>query len=755
MLSPDKLSSRSDSMWDASTSVESLDFNRLLAIVRRQWRIVAICALVFMVLGVVIALTATPKYTAETDVLIEHSNSGIVNQISDSGAPVSSDDESTVLSQLEIIKSKTIALDVIRKLDLTHNAVFMQSESSILGTARSMLNIKALLGGAPPKQENPETIARAVLFDNMAVERSGRSYVMNISYTSPDPDLAAQIADAFADVYVVDKLDSRYEATRRASEWLQERIDELKQKASDSDLEVQKYRSLHNLMPAKDGSLISDQQLSELNSALIVAQSDRAQAQAKYDRVKSIIDAKRTDAIVTDVLGSSVSNDLRQKYLAASKTEADISSRLGANHVQAVRLRSEMAEYQRQMFEELGRIAESYNSELQVAKAKEDALRTNVAQASGVSAVAGETQVKLRELERTADSYRNLLQTSLASFQEASQQQSFPITEARIITNATPPDKPSKPKKPLVVAIATFLGIALGGGIGAFREFRDRFFRTGEQVRNTLELEYLGSVLLDDKAKPLKDVSPVGILKTIRPINSLMRYVVDHPHSAFAETMRSAKISADLQGTEGRSKVIGIISTLPGEGKSTIAVNFAELLAMQGARTLLIDADLRNPGATRSLGQHAKDGLLEVLIGQVPMSEAILTDTTTSLTFLPAVSKRRVPHSPELLVSPAMTRLLDEAKEHFDYIVIDLPPIGPVVDARAMSPLLDAVLMVVEWGRTSRQVVRNKLMNEARLYDKCAGVILNKVDAKKMDLYREFGSEEYYHTRYADYYHQG
>lgn len=753
MLSPDKIPSRSDNMWESSSPIEAIDFDRLIAIARRQWRLVAGFAVIFMIIGVAYALTASPKFTAETSVLIERGNSGIVTQLSDTGG-VTVDDESTVLSQLEIVKSDTIALDVIKKLDLTNNADFMASENSLLGYVRSLLNIKAWLGMAS-EQEDAETIAKQVLLDSLEVERVGRSYVMNISFTSPSADLAAKIADAYADAYIVDKLNSRYEATRRASDWLQERIDELKQKASESDLEVQKFKTSHNLMPAKDGSLISDQQLSELNSALIVAQSETAQARAKYDRIKAIIDAKRTDAIVTDVLGSSVSNDLRQKYLAASKTETEISNRLGPDHIQAVRLRAEMAEYERQMFEELGRIAESYNSELQVSKAKEDALRLNVSQASGVSAVAGETQVQLRELERAADSYKNLLQTFLARFQEASQQQSFPITEARIITKATPPIKPSKPKKPLVVAIATFLGIVLGGGLGAFREFRDRFFRTGEQVRQNLDLEYLGSAPLVEKIKPINEVAQTGDLRVVKPNTDLLRYVVNHPHSAFAETMRSAKIAVDLQGSEKGSKIIGIVSTLPGEGKSTIAINFAEMLAMQGARTLLIDADLRNPGATRGIGLGAEDGLLEVLIGQRPMKEALFVDPKTSLTFLPAVVKRRIPHSPELLVSPAMIRLLDEAKSNFDYIVLDLPPLGPVVDARAISPLLDTVLMVVEWGRTSRKVVRSTLSNEARLYDKCAGVILNKVDAKKMKLYRDFGSDEYYHSRYSTYYHEG
>jgi polysaccharide biosynthesis transport protein len=751
MLSPDKLSHHDRSYWEAGGPVEPIDFDRIIAIARRQWRLVAASAFIFTVLGTIYAVTAVPEYTAQTSVLIDHGNSGLLNQIADSPLPLL-DDEPTVLSQLEILKSDTIALAIVDKLDLTNNQTFMASESSLLGSLRSLLNFKAWFG-AKQEQVDLRNKAKQVLLENTDVTRSGRTYVLEVSYTSPDAQLAAQIADAYAEAYLVDKLNSKYDATRRASDWLQERIDELKDKALQSDLAVQKFRADNNLLSAKDGVLISDQQLSELNSALIVARSETARAQAKYDRIKSIIDAKQTDAIVTDVLDSSVSNELRQKYLAASKTEAEIANRLGPDHIQAVRLRAEMAEYERLMFEEVNRIAESYQSELQVAKAKEDALRDSVSQATTVSATAGETQVQLRELERTADSYRNLYQTFLAKFQEATQQQSFPITEARIITKATTPDKASKPKKPLVVAIAAFLGIAVGGAFGAYREFRDRFFRTGEQVRQNLDIEYLGATpLLEQVALP--DQGQAVHSRSVQPSTNLHRYVIDHPLSAFAETLRSAKIAIDVDGVDKRSKIVGIVSSLPGEGKSTVAINFAELLAMQGSRTLLIDCDLRNPGATRAVGRHAEAGVLEALIEQRSLRELLLLEPQTQLAFLPAVVKRRVPHSSELLASPAMNRLLDEAKAHFDYIVLDLPPLGPVVDARAIAPVLDSVILVVEWGQTSRKIVRTILTNEPEMREKCAGAILTKVDAQKMKLYRSFGSDEYYQTRYSAYYHE-
>lgn len=230
-------------------------------------------------------------------------------------------------------------------------------------------------------------------------------------------------------------------------------------------------------------------------------------------------------------------------------------------------------------------------------------------------------------------------------------------------------------------------------------------------------------------------------------------FALEHPSSAFAETLRSARIAADVH-IDRAHKVIGIVSMLPGEGKSTIAMNFARTLA-GSARALLIDADLRNPGATRTLGPHAQEGLLDVLLeGRAPAS-AMLTDPDTGLRFLPAVVKRRIPHSSELLASAAMGRLLAQVTGEFDYIVLDLPPLGPVVDARAIAPRVDGFIMVVEWGVTSRKAVKDMLSAEPQVAGRCLGVILNKVDAARMKLYEGYGSSDYYASRYSHYYHDG
>jgi succinoglycan biosynthesis transport protein ExoP len=730
-----------------------IDVEKLIAAARRQWRVVALCVSVAIIVGIVYLLTAVPKYTASTSILIDRGNSEVVQQLSTIGGVL--DDEASVLSQVELLKSDSIGLATVDKLDLSNNAEFMASDDSLTGSIRAGLqSMLQMIGVSRPaaeqfldEQERQRRAALSIILDGLTVSRVGRSYVLEVGFTSTSQRLSASVVSGVADAYLSDKLDAKYDATRRAGVWLQERIEELRQQSLASDMAVQRFRAENGLLQA-GGTLVSDQQLAELNSALIVAKADTARAQARYDRIQEIIARGQTDALVTDALDSSVINTLREKYLDSSKRESEITKRLGKDHIQAIRLRQEMAEYQRLMFGELRRIAESYQSELEVARSRERNITDGVSSATDVSVVANETQVQLRELERTSETYKNLYQTFLTRYQEATQGQSFPVTEARVISKAIPPTVPSSPRKALVLALSIILGGAVGTGIGAFRELRDRFFRTGDQVRDILGLEYLGSL-------PMVETSNIRSTDAVasRQIDfrrSITRHIIDHPLSSFAETLRAARIAIDVRVPK-RAKIIGIVSTLPSEGKSTVSVNLAQLLA-QGGKTILIDADLRNPGTTRSVAQHAEAGLLETLLDRRSYKDLVLNDPQTGLDLLPAVVKRRVTHSADLLSSVRMTELLAEISQDYEYIVIDLPPIGPVVDARAVARKLDGFIMVIEWGRTARRAVRDTLFADQLISDKCLGAILNKVDTQKMKFYRDYGSSEYYQGRYSSYY---
>lgn len=736
--------------------VELLNVEAALAMVRRQWKIVAVCFTVSVVAGMIFITTAAPRYTSSATVLMDRGSKQLVNDLSLVAGVL--DDEGSVLSQVEVIKSEVVALRVVDKLNLIDDAVFNAQSTSVFNYIRTLvrqiLSVFPWAASSSPVEDDRERrrqAAAASLENGIDVDRVGRSYVLEISYETVSPDLAAKIVNATAEAYIDDKLNSRYEATRRASAWLVDRIAELREKSLDTDLAVQKFRSANGLVTTGSGS-VSDQQLSELNTALIGAQSDVAKTQARLQRIRQILDTGQTDAIVTDVLDSSISNELRTKYLNASRLEAQISSRLGPNHVQAVRLRGEMNEYKRLMFDELGRIAQGYQSEVDVALARQRSLEKSVIDATSVSATANETKVQLRELEREAETYRNLYQTFLQRYQEAVQQQSFPVTDARVITRGAASGLPTYPKKPSALALFAILGIAVGAGASLLREYRERFFRTSDQIRDVLGIEFLGNIAImareDQHSKAgINDTQPSLWLDS-----EVVSHAVLHPYSAMAETLRNCKIAADFTARSRGCKIVGIISALPGEGKSTVAINLATLLAGQGNRTVLIDSDLRNPGASRALTVQPNMGIVEVLLGEASASGCLLTDRLSGLRFLPSAMRNKVPHSAELLNSAAMGKLLHDLSEEADYIILDLPPLGPVVDAKVIAGRVDNFIMVVEWGKTARRFVKDTLLQNHSVHEKCAGIVLNKVDQSKMRLYQSYGSGDYYRDKYSSYY---
>lgn len=567
-------------------TADFIDIDAVLATVRRQWRVVLAAVAIAGTIGLAYAATAVPIYSASATLLIDRNNSQVVEQLSTIGGVV--EDEASILSQVEVLQSETIGIAVVDSLNLTENQEFRANRasllSSIFGTIRSLVNVSQWFSPAKETVIDDGTLKRALsdrLLDGLSVKRIGRTYALELTYNSTSPVLAAQIVNAVASAYLVDKLNSKYEATKRASDWLSDRIAELRQRALDTDLAVQKFRAEHGLIETGNNGLLSDQQLAESNSALILAQSETARSRARVQRIEHILATDDVDAVVTDILESSVANDLRKKYLESSKIETEITRRLGSNHVQAVRLRNEMQEYRRLMFQEISRIAQSYKSDLEVSEAREKSLAESVAKATSVSNSASQTQVQLRELQREAETYKNMYQTFLQRYQEAMQQQSFPVTEARVISRAVPPNIPSKPNKPLLLALFMIMGAAAGGGIAMFREFRDRFFRTGEQVRDVLGLEFLGNTPLVQN-KPGTDVLPKGQEgppTATRP-SSVARYTVDHPLSSFAETLRSTRLAIDLGiPPKTGARVVGVVSALPSEGKSTISINLAQLLA--------------------------------------------------------------------------------------------------------------------------------------------------------------------------------
>jgi uncharacterized protein involved in exopolysaccharide biosynthesis/Mrp family chromosome partitioning ATPase len=421
------------------------------------------------------------------------------------------------------------------------------------------------------------------------------------------------------------------------------------------------------------------------------------------------------------------------KEIANKYAETYISDQLGAKDESITRARTALAQ-------EVEKVRQrSVDAELAVHKFR-----------SG-NALTSETLVTLRQLELEAASLKQQYEQVLQHYQATLQNQSFALTEARVISEAPFPGAPSFPSNSLTLAIFATLGAMIGTALGAIREYRERFFRTSTQVRDELGLEMLGMIpLLNGKPirRKRRDRVP-GEPAFIQMENSAYNWVEQHPRSEFAEAMRAVKVAADE--LQGKTKAIGVVSCLPGEGKSLVSANLATMLAMYRCRTLLIDADMHNPGLSPMLARGWERGLANVLAGDFNPGD-LLAHQSLPLRFLPGANRNQQSLTTTVQPIEKISDFLLTAGSEFDYVVVDLPPLAPVVDVRSFVHHLDAVVLVVEWGSTARGFVRETLEADPILADKCIGVLLSKVDIKKIKRYRKFGSAEFYRSRYSKYY---
>lgn len=765
---------------DQENGEDFIDVEQLLGMVARQAKAVAVCAVIGLFLGVLYLQTTPPKYQSASSVLIDEGLNKIVDDISAASTTMQTD--SAILSQIEILTSTRLAAVVVDKLKLDQNDAFMNPPQSALATGIGFVRglIQSVRPGSPADSGDITKTDAATreammatsrrdyailkLQSEIKAERVGRSFVIALGYQATDPTLAHDVTKAYADAYLADQLDASFDATERAAVWLQGRLTELRESSQAASLAVETFRAQHGLAANSDGQLMSDKQLSDLNAQLIVAQADTARASARYQQYKTIIEsgsenAFKDAAISSDQPSSSVIAALKTRYLAVSKRLQDVEANFGSEHPQALALAKEKADISTQIFGELKQLTESYRNEYEVAQARETALRANVAAAQGKSSIDNQSRVQLRDLDQKATALTTLYQTFLGRYEEAAQQQSFPVGKIRIISDASMPRTASSPRTVVVLGLSLVLGLLMGAGLGGLNEFNERFFRTGEDVRDRVGLKFLG-YLPKIGGKVAKQEKPGDSQGDPRVTNSMaaaesrarMRVSIESPASMFSETLRSAKIAFDVVMEGQGSRVIGIISVLPGEGKSTVAANLAGLLAANGARTLLIDGDLRNPGLSRGLGMEAEQGLMEAVVSGQTWQSVGKIDRQTKLAIVPAVPRGHFSHTSELLSSAGMRRFIENAKETFEYIIVDLPPLGPVVDAKAFAPLADGFVLVTEWGRTPRAMVQSLLHSEPYVANKIVGVVLNKVDLKKLARYGSFGGSEKFFDRYSSYY---
>ena len=610
----------------------SVDLSQIFGILRRQWPVIALCALSSMALAVAYLSVTPSRYTATAVLMLDTRRLQLFQQQS-----VMSDmsfDAVAIESQLELLRSKAIAASVINNLELLNDAEFTGNVTSFFGSFTAAVRN---LFGSPGDEADHEPDSQDALTDrafkrfsdNLTITRAARSYVIGIGFSSLDKTKAARIANAVGEAYILDQSMSKYTTTKQAAAWLQERIAELRQGAVDAEHVALEFRNKNNMVDV-GGRLLSEQQLTEVNTQLVLAKSRTAEAKARLDRILELRERGFDDAATVDALPNTVLTRLLQQYVDAARREAEFNARYGADHPATVNVRKDMETIRRVSRDEVARIAESLNSEYEIARGREETLQANLDELTSKSAGTREAQTRLRALDSSANAYRILHDNFLQRFVEATQQQSFPSTAARLITEAVTADK-THPKTMLVLALASVIGAGLGCGVAFAREGLDHPFRTPRQVEQALGVECIGVIPAVEnkqaKARPVRKPTGGGAeRRMIAGDQGMTRQSLLSPHSRFAETIRSIKVMADTRSRSQDIKVIGIVSAGPGEGKSTVSANLAHLMAHSGRRTLLIDVDLRHSALSRRLAPEAEVGLLEVLELNAELPKAVWRD---------------------------------------------------------------------------------------------------------------------------------
>jgi capsular exopolysaccharide synthesis family protein len=711
---------------DTEPQARGFDPRVYLNFLWRHWMFIGAVVALTLLMGVIYLVRAIPRYTATTQVLLERAEKAPTD--TGQGDFFSFNDRSFIENQLAILASDPLLRRVVIKERLAEpppNAKEPEStdapkEDPTSAESQSILNGISSLRGA------------------LSVSRSGQAQVLNISITWGDPARAAQLANAMADAYVVNQLDARFESAKRASGWLSERMVELRQQLRDSEEAVTKFRSEHGLVRSGPTVALNDQQLSELNSKLIAARADVAEKKTRVDFLTEVTAGKKTLTSLPDSFfqtTSSVMGSLRAKLTDASQRTADLSARYNSRHPAVLNVEAEKADIERSIAAETQRIGQSVRSEFALAKARLDATEQAMREATGQGELDNDGSVRLRELERTAAVNKSLFEDFLQKAKITDEQSTFRARDARVIVPARFGGQ-SFPNRNRTLMMALMVGLGLGVGGAFVMEMLKAGFTTPRELEDALGLPVLASVRTMDKSKLVKDGKTIPV-----PF-----YQLHHPLSPFSEAIRTLRSGILMSDVDQPPKVIHVTSSRPGEGKTTIALSLAISAASSGQKVVLIDADLRHPSTSHFFKLEREKGLVDLLIDAANLQDVLMFQKNLKLTVLPAGSKTLNP--PDVLGSERMRLLVSHLKERFDYVVIDTPPVGPVIDPAIVAGLADKTIFVVQWGSTPRDLVTTSIRQVSN-HKRVAGVVLNSVVE---DRAKKYGGEYYYGKSYEKYY---
>lgn len=737
---------------------ESFAVHEVTNMVRRRFVLAAVITVVLTGIAAAVVMQLKPAYRSEATILLDPSASQVNDIRSVMMNRPSFFNADLVRSQSAILDSPTMAKEVITKLDLVNNPQFLPKASSSLRYQLGLIQDRALdflqrtgefassgswpaskISGeaVPDTPEKLQNRALALYRDSLTIINDGRSYIITVRFQSADPKLAAQIANAHAEAYLEDQQRSKMTSIQSADQSISGQLDNLAKKVQESENAVQAYRDANHIVtPGGAQSTVVSQQLIDLNTQLTSARTDVIEKQSKLGRVTSLAGNPSALETVPEVMASPAYVSLRDRQATLQQQAVEMSGQFGENHPAMLDIKAKLKDIDRQIARQVQAVAHELQNSLESSKAREASLSASLAQLEQRNQGQDATSIKLRELERDAQSNRGVYETFLGRYKEISAQGAIQQPDGRVLSPATVPEQSFFPNRALFLLIAFGVSLGIGIAVTLLLGFLDKGFYYVHQIERACGIAGLGLV------PELKS----SWLRRKRPVME----IVSHPGSLYSEKVHSVCNAIAMPDGHEPAKVLLVTSSLPREGKSTFALSLARSLALRGRRVLLVDTDLRRLALGRMIGaDNSQPSLIALLSGKVTLAFATKTDSVTPLHYLSA--ERRVSNAQEYICSPMMGQVLAQARLAYDCVILDSPPVAAVSDALELARHADAAVFVVRAGKTPRRVVRSAVNRLRATGTHIAGAVLLQVNLRRAGTLTP-GDFEYYLKHVRAYY---
>jgi capsular exopolysaccharide synthesis family protein len=701
----------------------------LRAVWRRKWLIAAV-TIVLTVMNVGVALMLPKLYRAEVLLqadprggrLVEGNVTSLPNELDGGG----------LAGQVDVIRSPDIALRVIASEGLEEQEEFSreldrEGEATLSTTLRGYVAWmvhqarQVLPGGAsadfapPPQPPLTEEYRRRedairILQRNLQVDYDLRGASLRIRYISEDPALAASVANAVALAYVDHQMERKLDLLRNATQWLSERLEGLRTKAVEAESRMAEFRQRHDL-GTTEAPVFTQQQLADLHAQLITAIGIEAEAEARARRAEAAARANQLGGI-PEAINSPTVQRLREQEVITSRRLAELNS--DGNLRTASTVRAELAQVSRRINEELGRVLESLRGEAEVTRARRTSIEATIARLTSAAVQRDSYSVQAAQLEREAVANRAVFDAAVRRMEEARTLDGLQRPDVSVVSPALVPARPYKPRLELVAGLGFAGSLFAGLGLATLIELRRRTLRSLAQGETALGIHGIGWT------------PALRLRRGEQPEDIVLR----EPTHLFSECLRS--ITVGLRTAGGRSsRVILVTSALPAEGKTTLALSYTRMAAAAGQSCLLIEADLRRPTFNKRLGAEPHHGLSDLVGGRKPrLGEVVQRDEASGADFIVAGEDGGDPL--RALDKVAFGAFIEQARDCYDTIVIDAPPILAVADGAMLVQHADVVLLVVRWDRTPVRLAAQALGRIRRAGAENVAFVLSQIDTARL-----------------------